>query len=62
LGWIFALIKSQLGFSLELAIKGKKEFNDPIFLELERYSLRTMKKQINLFPLYFIKQICPLHR
>jgi len=62
LGWIFALIKSQLGFSLELAVKGKEKFNDPIFLELERHSLKGIKNQINLFPLYFFKQICPLHR
>lgn len=62
LGWVFSLTKNQLCFALELAIKGKEKFNDPIFLELEQYSFKKIKKQINLFPLYFIKQICPLHR
>lgn len=62
LGWIFSLIKGQLGFSLELAVKGKEKFNDPIFLELERYSFKRMKNQIKFFPLYFFKQICLLHR
>jgi len=62
LEWVFSLIKNQLCFALELAIRGKEKFNDPIFPELEQYSLKKIKNRINFFPLYFFKQICPLHR
>lgn len=62
LEWVFSLIKNQLCFSLELAIKGKGKFNDPIFLELEKYSFNKIKSQIYLFPFFFFKQICPFHR
>lgn len=62
LEWVFCLIKNQLGFALEIAIKGREKFKDPIFLELEQHSFKQIKKQIYLFPIYFFKQICLLHR
>lgn len=62
LGWVFSLIKNQLCFALELAIKGGEKFKDPIFLELERYVQRKIKIRINYFPLYLFKKICPLHQ
>ena len=62
LEWVFSLIKNQLCFAFELAIKGKEKFKDPIFSELEQYSIKAIRKQIVFSPLYFIKQICPLHR
>ncbi|MFH1827612.1 MAG: FkbM family methyltransferase [bacterium] len=57
LGWVFSLIKKQLCFALELATKGKKKFDDPIFIELENYTLRKIKSQLNYFPLFFVKII-----
>lgn len=62
LGWILSLIKNQLCYALELTIKGKKEFDDPIFIQLEKYTQRKIKTTINCFPLYFFKQICLLHQ
>lgn len=60
LGWVFSLIKNQLYFALELATKGREKFNDPIFLELEKYTLRRIKMQINYFPLFLLKKLCLL--
>lgn len=57
LGWVFSLIKNQLYFALELAVKGREKFDDSIFLELENYTLRKIKFQINYFPLFLIKII-----
>ena len=62
LEWIFSFIKNQMSFALELAIVGKEKFDDPIFLELEKYSTKIIRNQMNFFPLYYLKQICPLHR
>lgn len=57
LGWIFSLVKNQLCFASEIAIKGWEKFKDPIFLELERYTQRKIKIRISYFPLYLFKKI-----
>ena len=62
LGWVFSLIKNQLCFALELAIKGRKKFKDPVFFQLEEYALKKINNRINFFPLYFLKKLCFSHQ
>ncbi len=62
LGWIFSLTKNQLCYALELAIKGKRKFKDPVFFQLEEYALKKINNKINFFPLYFLKKLCLLHQ
>lgn len=42
LGWIFASVEKQYGFALELAVTGYGKFEDPIFVEMKRKSLRQI--------------------
>jgi hypothetical protein len=57
LGWVFAIIKRQYGFALELAVKGGRRFEDPIFKELERHALKLIKQGIVKLPFYVLKRI-----
>jgi hypothetical protein len=57
LGWIFATLKSQHGFALELAITGKASFNDPIFEDLKRESVRSIKRKRWRLPFYLTKKL-----
>lgn len=58
LSWVFSFIKSQLGFALEISIRGKQKFDDPIFTDLERFTLRTIYTRNILLPFIFFKKIC----
>ena len=40
--WVIATMKKQCGFALEISIKGKTRFSDPIFIELENYTKKKM--------------------
>lgn len=60
LSWVFSFIKNQLGFALEISIKGKQKFDDPIFTELEKYTLGKINNRSILLPLIFFKKICLL--
>lgn len=42
LGWVFATTLKQHGFALILIQKGKSQFSDPIFAEMEAYSRRRV--------------------
>jgi len=43
LGCVFAIIKNQLGFGLELAYKGEKLYNDIVFSNIKKWILKTLK-------------------
>jgi hypothetical protein len=42
LGWVFAVMERQFGFALELAVQGKRRFNDVIFEEMEMYIIQQL--------------------
>ena len=48
LGCVFADIKDQFGYGLELAEKGKKMFKDPIFTEIEEHFKNKIRASIGL--------------
>ncbi|MCX6138243.1 MAG: hypothetical protein NTV54_12185 [Ignavibacteriales bacterium] len=53
LSWIFATIQRQYGFALSIARKGKQQFTDPVFSDLERESIRRLRwnvAAIRFFP------------
>lgn len=52
LGCLFAIIEKQYGFAYELSIKGLEKFNDPIFDEIKRKSLK--KVHLQLYKLKFL--------
>ena len=51
LGWVFAIIEYQLGFSLELALKGSQLFGDAVFEELADYSIKMISRKHSLLPI-----------
>ncbi len=55
LGCLFAIIEKQYGFAYELSIKGLNKFNDPIFNEIKRKSLK--KVHLQLYKLKFLPSI-----
>lgn len=46
LGCLFAIIEKQFGFAYELSLKGYHKFEDPIFDDISKKSLETMKRQL----------------
>lgn len=57
LAWVFAAIKRQDGFALELAGKGAGRFNDPMFARLEKQSLSRIKRGLLKLPIYACRSI-----
>jgi FkbM family methyltransferase len=57
LGWVFGTLQQQHGFALELAQMGKSIFNDPLFQELEKASVRAVKRNYWKLPFYLLKMI-----
>lgn len=55
LGCLFAMIEKQFGFAYELSLKGFEKFDDPIFKDVSRKSLKMMKSQ--LYKLKFIPAV-----
>ncbi|MFZ4621800.1 MAG: hypothetical protein ACOYNS_14660 [Bacteroidota bacterium] len=51
LGWVFAVIQKQYGFALQLSLKGKEQFGDPLFDEMISYSKRKIKTNLISFAL-----------
>lgn len=57
LGWIFATIKKQYGFALDLALKGHQLFDDGLFLEMKQYSVNKINMHVLSLPFrYFISK------
>lgn len=56
LGWIFSSIKRQHGFALELALVGKENSDDPIFDDLKRESIRSIKQNRWKLPFFLAKK------
>jgi len=57
LGWIFSSLKRQHGFALELALYGKENFDDPVFDDLKRESVRSIKRNRWKLPFYIAKKL-----
>ena len=57
LAWVFAVIKRQDGFALELAGRGALRFHDPIFSRLEKQSLTRIKRGLLKLPIYACRSI-----
>ncbi len=55
LGCLFAIIEKQYGFAYELSVKGLEKFNDSIFNEIKRKSLKRIRLQ--LYKLKFLPSI-----
>jgi len=55
---VFAILKKQYGFALEIAEKGKEVLSDQIFEKLKQDTLKIMKiNGYRSFPLYILKRI-----
>lgn len=57
LGWVFAIVEQQYGFALEIAVKANKQFQDPIFAELEDFALKKIKRGYLKLPFSFITRV-----
>lgn len=57
LGWVCSTIKKEHGFALHLAKQGVENFQDPIFTDLQKYSLRLLTKIDIRFALWASKHI-----
>lgn len=55
LGWVFAVLDGQFGYSMVIALKGEKLFNDAIFKEMFRYSQQRLKREV--FKLKFLPAV-----
>jgi hypothetical protein len=56
LAWIFASIKGQHAFAIQLAIQGRKQFDNNIFIDLLTFSRRELIKSYPKFLLRIIKR------
>jgi hypothetical protein len=56
LGWVFSTLKQQHGFALEIAIEGYHKFDAPIFLELKKNTLLSIKRPSFKSMICFLKQ------
>lgn len=52
LGWIFAIIEEQYGFALEIAVKGRLKFHDPIFSRLEQEAQGRLRRGLLKAPAF----------
>jgi hypothetical protein len=57
LSWVFAVIQKQYGFALDIALKGKEMFNDPIFPKMENFAFNKIKLGILNIPSFYIRII-----
>jgi len=57
LGCVFAIIKEQYGFALELSLLGENKFNDPIFKEIRNFSIMKIKKKTYKIIPYIFKRV-----
>lgn len=57
LGCVFALLKKQYGFAIDLSLLGQKKFNTLIFKEIENYSVSRIKNNSHRILLYGIRKI-----
>jgi hypothetical protein len=56
--WIFATIKKQYGFAIDIATRGSEKYADPIFEELEKETIKEMNKEARkIYPRYLIKKM-----
>ncbi len=56
LGWVFAAIEGEYGFAMELAARGHRRFNDPLFPELEEYAMRKLRIGYLKLPVHVVKK------
>ena len=57
LGCVFAIIKEQYGFTLELSLLGENKFNNPIFKEIRNFSIMKIKKKTYKIIPYIFKRV-----
>jgi hypothetical protein len=57
LGWVFSMVEKQYGFALEIASRGFRRFDDPVFLELEGNALASIRIAMLKLPLIASKFI-----
>ena len=57
LAWVFATIKQQHGFAMEIAAGGMKRFGDPAFTDMREHSLSKIQSAIVKLPLWYLKKI-----
>lgn len=57
LGCVFAIVKKQYGFAIDLSHMGQKKFNTQIFKEIENYSVRKIKSNSYKIFIYGLKRI-----
>lgn len=50
LGWVFSMVEKQYGFALEIASRGLRRFDDPVFLELEGDALSKIRLALLKLP------------
>ncbi len=55
LGWVFAILEKQYGYSLTIAHHGRERFSYPLFTEMIKYSERKLK--IELVKLKFLPAV-----
>ena len=55
LGWIFATLEKQYGFALEIARNGFQIHADPIFIELEGYAQRSLRRSYSMIFITILK-------
>lgn len=53
LAWVFAVIQKRHGFAMDIALKGKSKFNDPVFSEMENYAHRRILFRILNIPFFY---------
>ena len=57
LGWVFSMVEKQYGYALEIASRGLRRFDDPVFLGLEGDTLARIRLALLKLPLISLKFI-----
>ncbi len=57
LAWVFAVVQKQYGFALDIALKGKESFNDPVFIKMENFAFNKIKWGMLNIPFFYSKII-----
>lgn len=57
LAWVFAVIQKRYGFAMDIAMKGKRKFNDVVFSEMEKFSQRRIFLRMFNVPFFYANLI-----
>ena len=57
LAWVFAVIQKRYGFAMDIAMKGKRKFNDVVFSEMENFSQRRILLRMFNIPFFYANLI-----